>query len=184
MLLSRSFFFFFEKLFKDVKYLPVCLPLAQFVQRELLALRKYCWELMSIIWGQQDFMVPGSWSLVPEIKGDNLERGITVGTSLFNFLIDTNWNVEQHVLFWIQHPTSHSVLGSCMKWSEVSRVRLFATPWTVAYQAPPSMGFSRHEYWSGLCILLGRSNCLIPWLSMHLWLQSFSSSKMLIIVPF
>ena len=44
-------------------------------------------------------MVPGSWSLVPEIKGDNLERGITVGTSLFNFLIDTNWNVEQHVLF-------------------------------------------------------------------------------------
>lgn len=99
MLLSRSFFFFFEKLFKDVKYLPVCLPLAQFLQRELLALRKYCWELMSIIWGQQDFMVPGSWSLVPEIKGDNLERGITVGTSLFNFLIDTNWNVEQHVLF-------------------------------------------------------------------------------------
>ena len=32
----------------------------------------------------------------------------------------------------------------------VSRVRLFATPWTVAYQAPPSMGFSRQEYWSGL----------------------------------
>ena len=28
--------------------------------------------------------------------------------------------------------------------------RLFATPWTVAYQAPPSMGFSRQEYWSGL----------------------------------
>ena len=38
-------------------------------------------------------------------------------------------------------------------WSEVkllSRVRLFATPWTIAYQAPPSMGFSRQEYWSGL----------------------------------
>ena len=31
-----------------------------------------------------------------------------------------------------------------------SRVRLFATPWTVAYQAPLSMGFSRQEYWSGL----------------------------------
>ena len=31
-----------------------------------------------------------------------------------------------------------------------SRVRLFATPWTVAYQAPPSMGFSRQQYWSGL----------------------------------
>ena len=32
----------------------------------------------------------------------------------------------------------------------LSRVRFFATPWTVAYQAPPSMGFSRQEYWSGL----------------------------------
>ena len=32
----------------------------------------------------------------------------------------------------------------------LSRVRLFATPWTVAYHAPPSMGFSRQEYWSGL----------------------------------
>ena len=32
----------------------------------------------------------------------------------------------------------------------LSRVRLFATPWTVAHQAAPSMGFSRQEYWSGL----------------------------------
>ena len=35
-----------------------------------------------------------------------------------------------------------------VKW--LSRVRLFAIPWIVAYQAPPSMGFSRQEYWSGL----------------------------------
>ena len=32
----------------------------------------------------------------------------------------------------------------------LSRVRLFATPWTVAHQAPPTMEFSRQEYWSGL----------------------------------
>ena len=32
----------------------------------------------------------------------------------------------------------------------LSRVRLFVTPWTVANQAPPSMGFSRQEYWTGL----------------------------------
>ena len=32
----------------------------------------------------------------------------------------------------------------------LSRVQLFATPWTVAYQIPPSIGFSRQEYWSGL----------------------------------
>ena len=31
----------------------------------------------------------------------------------------------------------------------LSCVRLFATPWTVAHQAPPSMGFSRQEYWHG-----------------------------------
>ena len=32
----------------------------------------------------------------------------------------------------------------------LSRVWLLATPWTAAYQAPPSMGFSRQEYWSGV----------------------------------
>ena len=32
----------------------------------------------------------------------------------------------------------------------LSRVRLFATPWTVACQAPPTMGFSRQGYWSAL----------------------------------
>ena len=36
------------------------------------------------------------------------------------------------------------------KVKSLSLVRLFATPWTVAYQAPLSMGFSRQEYWSGL----------------------------------
>ena len=36
------------------------------------------------------------------------------------------------------------------KVKSLSRVRLFATPWTVAYQAPPSMGFSSQEYWSRL----------------------------------
>ena len=37
-----------------------------------------------------------------------------------------------------------------MKVKSFSRVRLFVTPWTVAYQAPQSMEFSRQEYWSGL----------------------------------
>ena len=32
----------------------------------------------------------------------------------------------------------------------LSRAQLLAAPWTVAYQAPPSMGFPRQEYWSGL----------------------------------
>ena len=37
-----------------------------------------------------------------------------------------------------------------MKVKSLSRVRLLATPWTAAHQAPPSMGFSRQEYWSGV----------------------------------
>ena len=36
------------------------------------------------------------------------------------------------------------------KVKSLSRVRLLATPWTAAYQAPPSTGFSRQEYWSGV----------------------------------
>ena len=37
-----------------------------------------------------------------------------------------------------------------VKVNSLSCVRLFATPWTAAYQAPPSMAFSRQEYWSGV----------------------------------
>ena len=43
-----------------------------------------------------------------------------------------------------------SDLRACMHAQSLSPVRLFATPWTVAHQAPLSMGFSRQEYWSGL----------------------------------
>ena len=40
-----------------------------------------------------------------------------------------------------------------VKMKLLSHVRLFGTPWTVAYQDPPSMGFSRQESWSGLPFL-------------------------------
>ena len=43
--------------------------------------------------------------------------------------------------------------------SRFSRVRHLVTPWTAAHQAPPSMGFSRQEYWSGVPLLsYGRLN--------------------------
>ena len=41
-------------------------------------------------------------------------------------------------------------------------VRLFGTPWTAAYQAPPSMGFSRQEYWSGLPLPSPSSSIIAP----------------------
>ena len=49
-----------------------------------------------------------------------------------------------------------SSLFSCVKVKLLSLVRLFVTPWTVAYQAPLSMGFSRQECWSGLPFLSPR----------------------------
>ena len=45
-----------------------------------------------------------------------------------------------------------------VKVKSLSRVRLLATPWTAAHQAPPSMGFSRQEYWSGVPL----SSPLVP----------------------
>ena len=57
-----------------------------------------------------------------------------------------------HTLLVLVEGLFTSVLETIVSSSSLSlsRVRLFATPWTVAYQAPPSMGFSRQEYWSGL----------------------------------
>ena len=49
--------------------------------------------------------------------------------------------------------TAKRISYTCTYWlvvQSLSPVRCFATPWTVAYQAPPSMGSSRQEYWSGL----------------------------------
>ena len=49
-----------------------------------------------------------------------------------------------------QHNQRSSETKVKAKVKSLSRVPLFSTPWTVAYRAPPSMGFSRQEYWSGL----------------------------------
>ena len=51
--------------------------------------------------------------------------------------------------------TREEAMKQALAWRKVkvkslSRVRLSVTPWTIAHQAPPSMGFSRQEYWSGL----------------------------------
>ena len=57
--------------------------------------------------------------------------------------------LQARILEWVAISFS-----SAWKWKVkvklLSRIWLFGTPGTVAYQAPPSMGYSRHEYWSGL----------------------------------
>ena len=52
--------------------------------------------------------------------------------------------------FFINCTTCEGTYVMKVKVKSLSIVRLFVTPWTVAHQAPPSMGFSRQEYWSGL----------------------------------
>ena len=59
----------------------------------------------------------------------------------------------------------------------LSRVWLFATPWTEGYQAPPSMGFSRQKYWSGVPlpspwnIIDANKSLLNEWRGSGLWSQ-------------
>ena len=57
--------------------------------------------------------------------------------------------LQARILEWVAISFSNAWKWK-VKGKSLSSVRLFATPWTAAYQAPPSMGFSRQEYWSGV----------------------------------
>ena len=59
------------------------------------------------------------------------------------------WDSPARTLEWVAIAFSSAWKGK-VKGKSLSRAQLFATPWTTAYQAPPSMGFPRQEYWSGL----------------------------------
>ena len=56
--------------------------------------------------------------------------------------------LQARMLEWV--PISSNAWKWKVKVKSLSRVRLFVTPWTADYQAPPSMGLSRQEYWSGV----------------------------------
>ena len=57
--------------------------------------------------------------------------------------------LQARTLEWVAISFSNAWMWK-VKMKSLSRVRLFTTPWTAAYQAPPPMGFSRQEYWSGV----------------------------------
>ena len=72
-----------------------------------------------------------------------------------------------------------------VKEKSLSRVRLLATPWTAAYQAPPSMGFSRQEHWSGVPFPSPLKSWIelkgwpLPWVRiLTVWTWSFLSLKL------
>ena len=68
--------------------------------------------------------------------------------------------LQARTLEWVAIPFSNAWKWK-VKVKSLSRVRLLATPWTAAYQAPPSMGFSRQEYW-GWVPLPSPKPCINP----------------------
>ena len=59
--------------------------------------------------------------------------------------------VQARTLKWVAISFSNAWKGK-VKVKSLSRIQLYETPWSAAYQAPPSMGFSRQEYWSGVLL--------------------------------
>ena len=80
------------------------------------------------------------WVAIPFSRGSSQPRDRTWVSHI----------AGRRFIIWATREAHH--LAKKVKVKSLSRVRLFATPWTLAYQAPPSMGFSKQEYWSGLLL--------------------------------
>ena len=80
------------------------------------------------------------WCLVSTASPITLSRLLP-----WSFALEPN-----HFGEWMNNYTSEWTCCLLLLLSRLSRVRLCATPWTAAHQAPPSLGFSRQEHWSGL----------------------------------
>ena len=76
--------------------------------------------------------------------------------SIFCYTVIHILNIYWKKIYWapIMCQVPYLTLRTQREVKSLSRVRLFVTPWTITYQAPLSVGFSRQEYWSGL---------LFPW---------------------
>ena len=72
--------------------------------------------------------------------------------------------LQARILEWVAISFSNAWKWK-VKVKSLSRARLLATPWTAAHQAPPSMGFSRQEYWRG--VPLPSPVLMTTWLNIH-----------------
>ena len=118
----------------------------------LISHRFACWVLFSSLWSFGDWPAEQLWCCccccccccIVSVVSDSVRPHRRQPTRL-----PVPGILEARTLEWVSISFS-----SAWKWKvkgkSVSRVRLLATPWTAAYQAPPSVGFSRQEYWSGV----------------------------------
>ena len=92
-----------------------------------------------------------------KIYEDELNNSLTINYFLRHYYLHNAVSILHPILLnsvlhpfkIVNSPFPYTITSWKVKVKSISRVRLFATPWTVAYQAPPSMGFFK-QYWSGL----------------------------------
>ena len=139
------------------------------VQGTLMSLFQHHSSKASILWHSAFFIVQLSHPYMTTGKTVTLTRWTFVGkvtSLLFNMLsrlvIAFLPRSKCPLISWLQSPSAVILEPPKMKSDTVkvkvkslSCVRLFGTPWTVAYHAPQFMEFSRQEYWSGLPFLVG-----------------------------
>ena len=101
------------------------------------------------------------WEAIPYISGNLKLLGFQLLYLIwFNiklalvFIICSNRFLSKLLICYLKNKQACHPADTFVDWdtfdTSCSRVQLFATPWTAANQAPPSMGFSRQECWSGL----------------------------------
>ena len=117
------------------------------------------WGIPNTEPGKSRWSVKGNSEEMPHKSDSNYQEGRTLSVSAAESVMSDSVRPHRRQPTRLPSPWDspgkntwvgcHFLL-QCMKVKSLSHVQLFATPWTAAYQAPPSMGFSRQEYWSGL----------------------------------
>ena len=80
--------------------------------------------------------------------------------------------LQARILGWVAIAFSNAWKWK-VKVKSLSRVQLLETPWTAAYQAPQSIGFSRQEYWSGVPLPSPKYVCLYVQIKSFCWIEIF-----------
>ena len=114
-------------------------------------LKSRCWQGYILSWRLQGEWFPCLFQFLAAAAAKSLQSCPTLCDPIDGSLpvSPVPGILQARTLEWVAISFS-----SAWKWKvkvkSLSRVQLFMAPWTAAYQAPPSMGFSRQEYWSGV----------------------------------